>query len=245
MNQCINQWFENNVFDERFHILFAGDTGVGKSVGIQQFLNTCGESYSVTTANFSAQTSSANVVDIFENSLEKKRKNLLGAPPGTTMLMFIDDLNMPLVEIYGAQPPIELLRQVMDQGGFYDRKKLFWKNVQDTQFITACGPPGGGRNKVTPRLMRHVNMVWMPALTSNAMQTILSSVLGGWLGTVKPALRKFAAPLTKATVEGYFRITADLLPTPLKCHYTFNLRDPAKMIQGTDEYGVQPFFLAS
>eukprot|EP00392_Amoebophrya_sp_AT5.2_P005332 g5341.t1 len=221
-----------NLMHAGFHILFAGDTGVGKSVGIQQFLNTCGESYSVTTANFSAQTSSANVVDIFENSLEKKRKNLLGAPPGTTMLMFIDDLNMPLVEIYGAQPPIELLRQVMDQGGFYDRKKLFWKNVQDTQFITACGPPGGGRNKVTPRLMRHVNMVWMPALTSNAMQTILSSVLGGWLGTVKPALRKFAAPLTKATVEGYFRITADLLPTPLKCHYTFNLRDPAKMIQG-------------
>ncbi|CAD7935566.1 unnamed protein product [Amoebophrya sp. A120] len=221
-----------NLMHAGFHILFAGDTGVGKSVGIQQFLNTCGESYSVTTANFSAQTSSANVVDIFENSLEKKRKNLLGAPPGTTMLMFIDDLNMPLVEVYGAQPPIELLRQVMDQGGFYDRKKLFWKNVQDTQFITACGPPGGGRNKVTPRLMRHVNMVWMPALTVNAMNTILSSILGGWLGTVKPSLRKYSAPLTKATVEAYFRITADLLPTPLKCHYTFNLRDPAKMIQG-------------
>ena len=46
-----------------------GETGVGKSVGIQQFLNTCGESYAVTTANFSAQTSSGNVVDIFENSL--------------------------------------------------------------------------------------------------------------------------------------------------------------------------------
>jgi dynein heavy chain, axonemal len=51
-------------------------------------------------------------VDVFENSLEKKRKNLLGAPPGTTMIMFVDDINMPMVEVYGAQPPIELLRQV-------------------------------------------------------------------------------------------------------------------------------------
>ncbi|CAD7972922.1 unnamed protein product [Amoebophrya sp. A25] len=221
-----------NLMHAGFHVLFAGETGVGKSVGIQQFLNTCGESYSCCTSNFSAQTSAANVVDIFENSLEKKRKNLLGAPPGTTMLMFIDDINMPMVEVYGAQPPIELLRQVMDQGGFYDRKKLFWKNIQDTQFIAGCGPPGGGRNKVTPRLFRHINMIWMPSLSSSAMQTILSSILGGWLGTVKPALRKFAAPITKATVEAYFRITADLLPTPIKCHYTFNLRDPAKMIQG-------------
>ncbi len=118
-----------NLMHAGHQVLFAGDTGVGKSVGIQQFLNTCGESYSVTTSNFSAQTSASNVVDIFENSLEKKRKNLLGAPPGTTMLMFIDDINMPAVEVYGAQPPIELLRQVIDAGGFYDRKKLFWKNV--------------------------------------------------------------------------------------------------------------------
>ena len=61
---------------------------------------------------------------------------------------------MPMLETYGAQPPIELLRQAVDQGGFYDRKKLFFKAVADTQYILACGPPGGGKMPVTPRFFR-------------------------------------------------------------------------------------------
>lgn len=48
------------------------------------------------SANFSAQTSSANVVDFLENTLERKRKTLLGAPAGKTVLLFIDDINMPM-----------------------------------------------------------------------------------------------------------------------------------------------------
>ena len=69
----------------------------------------------------------------------------LGAPSGKTMAMFIDDLNMPALDKYGSQPPIELLRQVIDQGGFYDRQKLFFKYVANCTFAAACAPPGGGR----------------------------------------------------------------------------------------------------
>jgi len=222
----------DNLMCGGFHCMFSGETGVGKSVGLQQYLNTVGETFVTASANFSAQTSAANIVDVFENRLERKRKTLLGAPPGTTMLMFIDDINMPMLEKYGAQPPIELLRQVIDYHGYYDRKKLFWKGVQDTQFIVACGPPGGGRMEVTPRLFRHFNMIWMTSLPVETMNRILSSVFGGWLECKKPELATLAAPIIAATVDFFFAINENLLPTPVKCHYTFNLRDPAKVLQG-------------
>jgi dynein heavy chain len=33
------------------------------------------------------------------------------------MLIFIEDINMPMHDQYQSQPPIELLRQTIDHGG--------------------------------------------------------------------------------------------------------------------------------
>lgn len=61
----------------------------------------------------SAQTSSKNLQERMESKLSKKRgATVLGAPPGKRLVFFVDDINMPALEEYGASPPIELLRQV-------------------------------------------------------------------------------------------------------------------------------------
>ena len=60
---------------------------------------------------------------------------ITGAPQGKRVIIFIDDLNMPKLDTYGSQPPIELLRQYQDFGGFYDREKLYWKEIQVCIYI--------------------------------------------------------------------------------------------------------------
>jgi dynein heavy chain len=52
---------------------------------------------------------------------------------------------MPATEVYGAQPPIELLRLLIDKKGMYEREEWSWKVVKDTTVMCAAAPPGGGR----------------------------------------------------------------------------------------------------
>ncbi|KAG8512932.1 Dynein heavy chain 6, axonemal [Galemys pyrenaicus] len=214
-------------------VLFTGTTGVGKTVIAKGLLSKIQESagYVPVYLNFSAQTSSARTQEIIESKLERKRKNILGAPVNKRIVIFVDDLNMPRLDSYGSQPPIELLRQYQDFGGFYDRNKLFWKEIQDVTIVSACAPPGGGRNPVTPRFIRHFSMLCLPTPSEHSLKHIFQAILNGFLSDFPPAVKNTASNIVEAAVEIYNRMSIDLLPTPAKSHYVFNLRDLSKCVQ--------------
>ncbi len=44
--------------------------------------------------------------------MEKRQRGQYGPVAGSVYLLFVDDFNMPAKEEFGAQPPLELLRQV-------------------------------------------------------------------------------------------------------------------------------------
>jgi dynein heavy chain len=228
-----NDYLLQTLLEHGHHVMFGGDTGTGKSASVKEkLLEGMPERFQSMFINFSAATKAGAVQALIDSKLTKRRKGFFGAPPGKTCVIFVDDLNMPAKEEFGAQPPIEILRQWMDHKSWWDLKDFSLRNIIDVQFVTAMGPPGGGRNHITQRYTRHFNLIMTVPFSDDALDTVFSSILQWSLSSFGGAVKAQAAPTVAASIALYHKISAELLPTPAKSHYTFNLRDLSKVFQG-------------
>ena len=121
---------------------------------------------------------------------------------GKRYIIFVDDVNMPQREEYGAQPPIEILRMWMNHGFWYDRKLMEKRQIIDISFVGALGPPGGGRQIVTNRFLRYFNFVSFPELDDGAMTQIFTVILDTFVRAYLPeSLLETVKPMVAATID--------------------------------------------
>ncbi len=84
---------------------------------------------------------------------------------------------------------------------------------------------------MTPRFLRHFNLITVTEFGDDTYTRIYSAVLDWWFRRAKAPddVRGKAGAVVKATLEVYNTIRAELLPTPAKSHYTYNMRDLSKV----------------
>ena len=224
------------LFDVNYSVFLTGSSGVGKTSISKNLINKLEKTKNIHSIilNFSAQTTAKSTQFSIEKKLQKRTKTTYGGPANKKVLIFIDDINMPKKEEFGAQPPIELLRQFQDFHGFYDREKWFFKNIINTVICACAAPPGGGRSKLTERFIRHFNILCIQKPSIQVLTKIFSSILDGHLkiNNFKSEIQLLLKPIVKSTIDLYIDITNQLLPIPAKSHYTFNLRDISAVFQG-------------
>ncbi|XP_053163841.1 dynein axonemal heavy chain 14 isoform X5 [Hemicordylus capensis] len=188
----------------------------------------------VSTLQLCAHTSAAQVQTWILQKLVLKSKDVLGAPQSKQVLLFIDDLNVPIPEEYGAQPPLELIRQFLGLGGFYDTRHIVWKSIEDIALIATCAPLSEGANDVSARLLAHFCMLVLPVTSLQTLQRIFQVRLGTYFYNNRflVEVQKCTDLLTCASIALYYRMCRKMLPTPAKCHYIFNLQDLFKVLSG-------------
>ncbi|ESO06976.1 hypothetical protein HELRODRAFT_171011 [Helobdella robusta] len=229
-------------------VMLVGNAGTGKSVLMNSKLNDLGEDYMVANVPFNFYTSSEILQKVLEKPLEKKAGKNYGPRGGKKLIYFIDDMNMPEVDKYFTVQPHTIIRQHLNYGHWYDRIKLSLKEIHGTQYVS-CMNPTAGSFTIDSRLLRHFAIFALSFPGGEALNTIYNSILSQHASQTNFSLgiQRLVPNLVTSSLFLHSKIASIFLPTAVKFHYIYNLRDISNIFQGllfsTLETITQPYEL--
>ena len=219
-------------------VLMVGAVGTAKtSTALMFFGELDVDVHLVKQINFSFATTGGLVQTMVSAEVEKRGGKNFGPPPGKKLVLFFDDMSMPEINVWGDQPTIEFVRQLVEEGGFCflekDKRGDFCV-LEDLSFVSCMQTPQGGRNDIPARMKRQFfcfNII-LPSVQS--INDIFGQMLDGRFpdGEVSKAGMAVVNKLTAATIDLWTQMRTRMLPTPSKFHYIFNLRDLSRVFQG-------------
>jgi dynein heavy chain len=227
------RFFMDLLMERKRPVMLVGNAGSGKTVLIQSKLNSLGEDFVVGNVPFNFYTTSMMLQEILEKPLEKKAGRNFGPPGSKRIVYFIDDMNMPEVDAYGTVQPHTLIRQHLDYSHWYDRTKLSLKEIHNCQYVS-CMNPTSGSFTINPRLQRHFSVFAISFPGMDALESIYKQIFEQHLSLNKFSgnCTKLVEPLIKAALNVHQKVSTTFLPTAIKFHYIFNLRDLSNIFQG-------------
>ncbi|XP_034410206.1 dynein heavy chain 11, axonemal [Cyclopterus lumpus] len=227
------RYFMDLLLERRQPVMLVGNAGVGKTALVKNKFDCLPESYMTTKVPFNYYTTSLMLQGILERQLEKRAGRSYSPVGNRRMLYFIDDINMPAVDSYGTVQPHTLIRQHLDYGHWYDRQKLSIKEIHNTQYVV-CMNPTAGSFTINPRLQRHFSVFAVNFPSPEAQMSIFSQILCGHLKQqlFSPLVQRSTGAVVQAAITLHHKMAHSFLPTAIKFHYTFNLRDLSNVFQG-------------
>ena len=86
--------------------------------------------------------------------------------------------------------------------------------------IFGCmGKPGGGWAVLTPRFMRHFNVLAYVDLDKEVVKNIYTTIMNIYLDKFNNSIKEISSEIINCTIELYENIKLDLLPIPGRSHY--------------------------
>ncbi|RQM21208.1 hypothetical protein B5M09_003796 [Aphanomyces astaci] len=225
------QYLLSLVLPTRGAVMLVGGGGTGKTTVVRDCFKHKEDTINVASIPLHYYTDAATLQRQLEAHVEKRSGRMYGPPHQSSLVYFLDDVNMPMVEQYGTQTAVALLRQFMDYGGWYDRVEVgYKKTIQDVQFV-ACMNHKAGSFTINPRLQRHFATFGHLFPSKSDCVHLFGTLWHHHLQPFSDVVKRMANGLLTATMDLHAEVRESFLPTALKFHYNFNLRDLSTLFQ--------------
>merc|ERR1719440_2626270 len=130
--------------------------------------------------NFSSATTCQIFQNIVESAVEKRSGKIFGSPPNKRLICFLDDVSMPEINVWGDQPTLEVIRQIIELCYLWNLEKSKageQQLIEDLLYILAMNHPGGGKNDIPHRMKRHCANWNVPMPSMSSIHQIFGAIL--------------------------------------------------------------------
>ena len=216
------------------HIIIRGMIGSGRRLLVRSILRKLQENNQsiCNSLMFSVSTNSKTIHKMFKLSFEIKKKNKIIQPHGGALsVLYVQDINKPMLDETNSCISIEMLRQFISMHGYRPSPTLEWLNVKNISLLGVGLPDGGGGSSIPSRLSRHALNLELPTPDSSTSYLIIRSIWQLFFRTFDDNINEIIPKLASVTINLYETILQTFPPSRTAPLYRFSMNDLMRLTE--------------